>query len=179
MAMDLFDTWLVSLLIHPTNILCVQHFIGLVICYSGALLGFSDFCPLNPVVPLKFVCIKGSLCHSFLHTFPLHDPWMIQKPLCLLQIVIHFSWQLYLENPLLSWTTLLDHGWIFITGGWSATLAFFPPWPAQMHEFINCGCGTDGLLVFSDDISIHGSLWKMSFSVTSIIPLPLMVNMKL
>ena len=139
---------------------------------------------LSPVVRWKFVCVKGFLCHSFLHTFPLHDPWMIQEPLCLLQIVIHFLLQLYLENPLLSWATPLDHGWIFITGGWSATLAFlfiylfFFPWPVADAWIHKLWMWTDGLPCF---LWWHFHTWltvgKMSFWLSSVTPPALVVNM--
>lgn len=46
------------------------------------------------VLPL----VNGFLLSLVPHTFPLHQPWMIQAPLCLLQTLIHFLSRLYLEN---------------------------------------------------------------------------------
>lgn len=53
------------------------------------------------------------------------------------------------------------HHWLDEVPHWH-----FFSWPVQMHELINCGCGLMNSLVFSDDISIYGSLWKMSFWLT-------------
>lgn len=47
----------------------------------------------------------------------------------------------------------------------------FPPFFSDllpMHEIINCGCGLMDSPVFSDDISIHGELYKMYYWLTDV-----------
>lgn len=77
--------------------------------------------------------------------------------------------------PALSWKPfpVLNHpvgSWLDFHHWWMKCHIFFS-WPALMHEFINCGCGLMGSLVFSDDISIHGELWKLWLTGISISPL--------
>lgn len=146
----------------------------------GALQGFSD---IYPVGPRKFVRVKAFPL-SFLPTYlsitrPMNDSG---ATVFVANSHSFFNAALSWKPPLPSWSTLLDHGgvchhWRMKCHAGILFIYFFP-WPVRMHEFINCGCGTDGLpCFFSDDISIHGSPWKMSLWPMSVAHSPLMVNM--